>query len=242
VTAIARTILTSLGACIVLLVGYFLYSQHQEERRIAELEALRQEMETRLAEREAMIRRLSRSQRVAHIEVVDQALAPSTGEGTLNRAVESTTIRFIELDDEGAELARQEMTVPGAVLFIDAWTVKFGQEDVALGHPLRGRTLVLLRRVYSDRMQPKDGIPIDTPGAVPAGYAASDMGRFEMGIWEQFWQIAGDAELAERMGVRVAQGEAVYKPVRAGQQFELVVDAAGGINLTPLRAQAAVEN
>jgi hypothetical protein len=130
------------------------------------------------------------------------------------------------------------MTIPGGVLFIDAWTVKFSQEDVAAGHPLHGRTLVLLRRIYSDRMPPRDGIAIDTPGAVPAGYAASEMGKFEMGVWEQFWDIAADAALAERIGVRVAQGEVVYKPVRAGQRYELVVDAAGGMNLTPVHTQA----
>jgi len=244
--AIARTILTSLAACAVLLVAYFLYSQHAEERRIAELEALRQEMEQRVAEKEAMLRRLSRTRRVAHIEVVDQAFSPSSevagANGSSNTAViESTTIRFIELDDDGAELARQEMTIPGGVLFIDAWTVKFSQEDVAAGHPLRGRTLVLLRRIYSDRMPPRDGIAIDTPGAVPAGYAASEMGKFEMAVWDQFWDIAADAALAERLGVRVAQGEVVYKPVRRGQRYELVVDAVGGMNLTPVHAQAAGE-
>lgn len=242
--AIARTILTSLAACAVLLAGYFIYSQQAEQRRIAELEALRQEMELRLAEKEAMLRRLSRTRRVAHVEVVDQEFNPtsdaSASESTVDTAaVESTTILFIELDDNGAELARQEMTILGGVLFIDAWTVKFSQEDVALGHPLRGKTLVLLRRVYSDRMPPREGVRLDTPGAVPAGYAASDMGKFEMAVWEQFWEIAADAELAERMGVRVAQGEVVYKPVRAGQRFELVVDAVGGMNLTPLHAQAA---
>jgi hypothetical protein len=36
------------------------------------------------------------------------------------------------------------------------------------------------------------------------------------------------------MGVRVAQGEAVYKPVKMGQSYELVVDAVGGMSLTPL--------
>ncbi len=240
--AIARTILASTGACIVLLVGYFLYTQHAEERRLAELETLKQEMEVRLAEKEAMLRRLSRSQRIAHLEVVDQTYAGDVApdqSGTNSTAVESTTILFIELDDQGAELAHQEFTIPGNVLFIDAWTAKFGHEDVALGHPLRGRTLILLRRIYSDRMEPREGHPIDTPGAVPAGYAATEMSRFEQTVWEQFWEIATDSDLAERMGVRVAQGEVVYKPVQKGQRFELVVDAAGGINLTPIHRQAA---
>jgi hypothetical protein len=36
------------------------------------------------------------------------------------------------------------------------------------------------------------------------------------------------------MGVRIAQGEAVYKPVRTGETYELLVDAAGGMSLKPL--------
>ena len=36
------------------------------------------------------------------------------------------------------------------------------------------------------------------------------------------------------MGVRVAQGEAVYKPVRAGQRYELTVEAVGGLTLRPI--------
>jgi len=99
---------------------------------------------------------------------------------------------------------------------------------------MRGRTLVLLRRIYSDRLAPRDGVPIDTPGAVPAGYAATEVARFEQILWDRFWEIADDPVLAMEMGVRVAQGEVVYKPVRAGRRYELVVDAAGGINLTPL--------
>jgi hypothetical protein len=83
-------------------------------------------------------------------------------------------------------------------------------------------------------MAPVEGFPIDTPGAVPPGYAVGEMGRFEQRLWEQFWQIAGDAKLAASMGVRVAQGEAVYKPIASGQAFELTVDSVGGMSLTPL--------
>jgi hypothetical protein len=34
--------------------------------------------------------------------------------------------------------------------------------------------------------------------------------------------------------VAVAQGEAVYKPVRKGEAYELRVDAAAGLSLVPL--------
>ncbi len=40
--------------------------------------------------------------------------------------------------------------------------------------------------------------------------------------------------LVAAVGIRVAQGEAVYKPVRPGRTYELIVDAAGGMSLLPL--------
>ncbi len=209
------------------LFTYWKVSSSQLERTIREMEALQQEMQERLAAKEAMLERLNRSRRLAHIHVLDQQSAPG-GE------ILETNLLFIELDDDGGELARQEFRLPGDVLFVDAWSVKFHQNDVADGHPLRGRTLLLLRRIYSDQMPPINGYPIDVPGAIPPGYATGEIASFEQSLWQHFWKIATDPELAEQMGVRVAQGEAVYKPVRAGQVYELIVDAAGGMSLMPL--------
>ncbi|MBV5276598.1 hypothetical protein JZU56_01820, partial [bacterium] len=68
----------------------------------------------------------------------------------------STSVNFIELNEQGREIGKRTYTIPGATLFVDAWTVRFPQDDVVGGDLLRGRTLVLLRRMYSDCMNPKD--------------------------------------------------------------------------------------
>ena len=223
--AIVRiTLLTSILAGLVLL-GYWRVSVDLKQREIHELKALNLQMQSQLEARAAMIARLDRSKRIAHIQILDQR-KDSSGQIT------ETDLLFVELDDTGREIARQAITIPGNVLYIDAWTVKFKQEDVAEGHPLRGRTLVLLRRIYSDRLAPRDGIEIDTPGAVPSAYAVSEFAEFQKQLWKHFWDIATDKELAANMGVKVAQGEAVYKPVRTGEVLELIVDAAGGMNLS----------
>lgn len=224
--AVLRTLIVSAVLGGLLVAGYWRIFTDRQQRAIGELQALNEQMEQRLAMRQAMIDRLSRTRRLAHVQVLEQRPGPD--------GVPETDILFIELDDEGGELDRQTFTIPGDVLFIDAWSVKFAPGDVATGHPLFGRALVLLRRIYSDRMAPIEGFPIDTPGAVPPGYAVGDVGRFEQRLWEQFWQIAGDAKLAASMGVRVAQGEAVYKPIAPGQAFELTIDAVGGMSLSPL--------
>jgi hypothetical protein len=228
---ILRTFVLAAACCGLLVLGYVKLTTDERDRALAEVQRMAADMQERLDAREAMIDRLSRTQRVAHVRILDQPRAEDGG-------VTETALLFIELDDDGSELARQPFTIPGDVLFVDAWTVKFDHDRVAVGHPLHGRSLVLLRRIYSDRMAPIDGFPIDTPGAVPPGYAAGDAGRFEQQLWQHFWEVATDRALAAAMGVRVAQGEAVYKPVRSGQAFDLLVDATGGMSLTPVAADA----
>jgi hypothetical protein len=216
--------------CGVLLLGYWRLTVDQQARTIRELESIKDQLESSLAARQAMVDRLTRSRRIAHVWITDQRMTDRDG-------VIDSDVLFVELDDQGSELARQEFTIPGDVLFIDAWTIKFDHHRVAEGDPLLGRTLILLRRIYSDRLAPKDGLAIDTPGAIPPGYAASDSGRFEKRLWENFWDLAGDSEKSSQLGIRVMQGEAVYKPVRAGQAFELNVDANGGMSLNTLPDQ-----
>src|SRR5262245_27556724 len=138
-----RTLLTGAVLAGLTYGGYEAISRRDLHRTIREMEQLQKEMQQKLAAREAMLERLGRSRRVAHIQVLDQP----TGPGGL---IAQTEFQFIELDEQGRELARQRFSVPGDVLFVDAWTIKFSHLDVGAGDPLRGRSLILLRRVYSD--------------------------------------------------------------------------------------------
>jgi len=217
----------------MLLFGFWRLTVDQQRLANEQLRAVNEEMTELLAQRKEMIERLGRSRRLARITVDHQTHRP-------DGIVDETHLQFIELDEDGGELARQSFLLPGDEVFVDAWTVKFEHEAVAMGHPLFGRTLILLRRLYSDRIAPQDGFPIDTPGAVPPAYAGSDASRFEQRIWESFWDIAADRALSESLGIRVAQGEVVYQRVRAGQAFDLIVDAAGGMSLTPARRPSAL--
>ncbi|MAC74078.1 MAG: hypothetical protein GY728_09465 [Phycisphaeraceae bacterium] len=217
----------------MLIAGLTWWTMDRERRLRAEIAAIETRMVAEIARRDAAIARLGRDRRIARLEVVERFEDPD-GEGP------RTSLLFIELDDAGREIARREMDVPGDVIYVDAWTARFPAESVASADdPFRDRTLVLLRRIYSDRMPPRDGIPIDTPGGVPDGYAGSDEARFEQAIWKRFWTLASDPEAADEAGIRVAQGEAVYKPMRPGESYELRVEAAGGMTLVPVLAQAS---
>ena len=217
-------------------VVYLWYGFIDRERALsAQIQQLETQMASEIEAREQMIDRLQRTRRMARLEILDQQLN-SAGEA------QETTARLIELDDRGAELARQEFTIPGAVLFVDAWTVRFDYERVAHADPFAGQTLVLLRRIYSDQIPPREGQPIDTPGGIPAGYAVSDEARFERAVWRGFWNIATNAERARELGIRVAQGEAVYKPVKRGEVYDLVIEASGGMTLKPLISTARLKD
>jgi len=223
-------IFAGLAGAVILASGAW-FARNDRVRMVEAIRALEAEMERRVAERDAMIRRLSRERRVAHIHVVRQ-------QRSLDGSVVQTDMLVIELDDDGREIARQEVHVPGSVVHIDALTVRFDRESVAAGHPFRGQTLILLRRIYSDALAPRDGVNLDIPGAVPDGYAAGDAAHFEREIWRDFWRMAGDSTYAAQRGVRVAQGESVYLPMEEGRVYELRVEAAGGMVLVPLHMRA----
>ena len=202
-------------------------------------EALLERQNTQLREEKQiltkMVDRLSRSHRLAQIVVTDQT-------------PEETSLLLVELDDSGNPLSRQCITIPGDIAYFDGLVVKFSPDSVAQGHPLRGRSIALLRRVYSENQSPQDGFNLDHAGDIPPGYRlvgetgidkssdstltdTADKAQFEKRIWSQFWAIANDSALANELGVRVAQGEAVYKPMKPGVLYELTIDAVGGLNL-----------
>ena len=220
--------------CLVAFIGtlvigsIFWWTMSREASLRAEVQELELRLAKEIAIRDASIARLSKERRLARIEVLD----PLNGVSTEGQPP-ATTLRFIEIDEEGRELGRRTFTVPGNTIYFDAWTARFPPEAVAQGDHLRGQTLVLFKRIYSDQLSPSDGVAIDTPGGVPDGYAGSTVARFEQGIWSNFWRIATSPEESRSRGIRVAQGEAVYSPMKPGDVYELNVDALGGMTLTP---------
>src|ERR1043165_2113282 len=132
-----RTLIVTCVLCGFVLLAYWQLMFDQQAKTISQLQTINAQMQQRLAQRQAMIERLSRTRRIAHVQITDQK-KDSTG------TIAETSVQFIELSDQGAEIGRQSFTVPGDVLFVDAWTVKFDAERVAEGDPLRGRTLILL--------------------------------------------------------------------------------------------------
>ena len=195
---------------------------------------------------QSMIKRLTKSKRLAQIVVT-------------NQTEDHTTLLIAEIDDQNQNndttrkntkiLSQQSVTIKGQIAFFDGLVIKFDKDSVAKGDPFRGESIAIFRRVYSENEPPSDGYILDQSGEIPAGYQTKNSStqirkntladekadetreEFEKRIWSRFWVIANDPTLAKQLGIRVAQGEAVYKPMKPGILYELTLDAAGGLNL-----------
>ncbi|MCE9584288.1 MAG: hypothetical protein K8T20_17515 [Planctomycetes bacterium] len=173
-----------------------------------------------------MISRLGTEYRVADVIVTAQ-------DGPRGRD-RHTTFRFVEYDREGNALEARPFTIKGDVAYFDALVLKFEDRYVGEGDALRGRSLHLFRRVFGEYQAPADGFPLDgsSPDGVPAALRVG-AGTFESNLWKQFWELAADPDRAAALGVRVAQGEAVYLRLDAGRTYRLTIEADGGLNIRP---------
>ncbi len=206
--------------------GAYLHYRHVRDSAVARLQEENEALRARQAELEAIVTRLKASRRLAQVVVTRQK------RDDRGRALE-TSLALFELTADGQNvLRRQDFTIPGEVAFFDALVIKFDAESVSAGDPLRGHTIALLRRIYSETQPPQTGQPIDEPGRIPDIYRTAEASPdFQENLWRRFWTLATDPAAAAEAGVRVAQGEAVYKPLRPGVLYLLTLDAIGGLNL-----------
>lgn len=191
----------------------------------ARLRAERDRLERQRQELQQVVERLTSRQRVAEVLVTGQREDPQTG-------ITHTDLQFIEFDRDGHTLPPRTFTLPGRVIYFDGLVIKFSEEHVTAGDPLRGRSIMLFRRIFSEIVAPKDGPPIDANDDVPDVFRVNPKpSEFEQGLWRRFWSYVTDPEAANQQGIRVAHGEAVYAPMSPGQRWTLTLASNGGLSL-----------
>jgi hypothetical protein len=199
-----------------------------------EAERLRREkdvLDREVAGLHRAIERLTGDDRLAEVHVIDQVVRGQLVDGQ-PAAVTLTTIDLVEIDRDGHPLPPRRFVIPDVVIYFDYWVIQFEHAQVAAGDALRGRSLALFRRVFGEHQNPADGFGIDPVGSVPQVYRLDpESSRYEQELWSRFWQYVSDPAAAAADGVRVAQGEAVYVPVRRGQIWSLTLQNAGGLNV-----------
>ena len=193
-------------------------------RTTRSLEAQLEREQQRTAQLKEIVSRLTSERRVADIIVTSQE---TVGDRL------TTSIVFVEYAPDGTALPAKRFTLVGKMVHLDAMVIKFDGRFVAENDPLRGHSVALFTRIFGDTQAPADAFPIDTPGEPPAVYSKSEKSvtDFERDLWKNFWRLADDADYRSSMGVRVAQGEGVWRPFEMGRLYTLTLESNGGLNI-----------
>ncbi len=175
-----------------------------------------------------IVERLTSERRVAQVVVRDRK---TDAEGNV-----TTSLDFHQWDREGKHLPPVSATVPGNEVFFEAMVIKFDREYVEQGDALRGKTIVLFRRIFGSAQKPEDGVKIDPDATdgIPSIYRVDEnASEFEVNLWKRFWYYAEHPTEAAKLGVRVVQLEAVGNPLTS-PVYEITCEASGGPNLIPM--------
>lgn len=198
----------------------------------ADLQAAQLELE-RL---ETSLQLLKTDQRLARINVVGIERDED------GKAV-TTTLQFVEMSPQGEPLSEaREFELPGDVVYVDNWIIKFDDKYIENGDIERGTSLCLFRRVFSEEQVPTQGFSLDEVGSRPQAYARGGaVSEFEQKLWTDFWEFANDPEKARKMGIRAANGEAVSIKVQEGKSYSISLRASGGLSIEPSEADGKPE-
>src|SRR5262245_5245337 len=199
------------------------------QRQLAEKEAQIRALTERNQALEAAVRLLRYAERRARLVVLDQAPGPE--------GARPTRLRFTELDSQGDAVGEpRELTLDGDEVYVDTLVIKFEDDFVTAGDALKGKALLLFRRIFTDRKRPAEGEVLDKEGQIPQSYAAERAPTaFERELWARFWELANDPEEAKRRGVRALHGEAVSTRLRKDRVYSITLRSTGELAIQPIK-------
>ncbi|HWE02422.1 MAG TPA: hypothetical protein VG326_08410 [Tepidisphaeraceae bacterium] len=214
--------------------GVFLYREHNStEHKLQEkLEAAN----LRTEELKQVVTHLENKRRVADVMVTEQ---------NQSAGIFRTTLLFVEYARDGITQlnAGKYFTIEGKRAHIDAMVIKFDGKFVESNDPLRGHSLALFTRLYGENQDPAHAFPIDEPEHIPAIYQGTHtvVEPFERDLWKNFWKLADDPEYRNSMGVRIAQGEGVWRDFDKGWIYRLTLQSNGGLDIAPERIKGILQ-
>ena len=147
---------------------------------------------THIAQLDMAVRLLKVDRRLAEIVVLEQSESKPTGK-------QMTQLQFTEVDDAGRQLDKPKVvTIEGDTVYIDAWVIKYADQYVEKGDPLRATSVCLFRRIFGEHQEPAEGFPLDSPGSRPAAYARGANVGLRARDWSNFWDYANNPRSSER--------------------------------------------
>ncbi len=252
VNSAVRTLLLTAAVGIFGYGGYYGYSEYTKNERTLKEQAdkirlANEEVERLGREVVAKVAMIEKLETAMHLLKTDQRLAQLRVIGIerddKGNAIKSK-LEFIELSPQGDPMSKPKpIELPGDLIYIDNWVIKFDDRYIEKGDIERGTSLCLFRRVFSEDTLPSEGITLDEVGMRPQAYArGGTMSDFEKKLWTDFWEFANDPKKAAEMGIRAANGEAVSIKVREGKVYNISLRASGGLSIAPVDDSPAEPN
>lgn len=129
-----------------------------------------------------------------------------------------TKLLFVETDphDPRKRIFESEFEIEGDIAHFDTLIIKFDTPIVMDG---KERAIYLWRRIYSDKMLPENGIPIETQGAEPSRYEkiCKDLPLEDRNMfWQEIWSLANNTEKLKHLGIKAVYGSVVYEKLEPG--------------------------
>ena len=143
-----------------------------------------------------------------------------------------TTIKFVETarDDKLKKILEKEYTIEGDIVHFDALIVKFGDKMVMDG---KSKALFLWRRIYGEKMAPKDGFVIEEAGTEPKRYsdllAVLPKEQREL-FWTNIWELANDSEKLKQYDIEAIYGNVVYTKLKKGLIYVFKISPTGQVS------------
>ena len=221
-------VLVAVGAASLYLTYEFVIKPRQAMLdQIAEQKTTISRIEQDNQRLETYLKLLKHFERRARIEVLSQTQDA--------KGISLTTLRITEIDDAGKPVsAAKDVTLPGQEFYFDTLVIKFEDHFVEENDPLKGRALMIFRRVYSNTMKPEEGFVMDADGREPEVYAGKKAPNdFEKELWRRFWELANNEDLARQKGIRAIHGDAPYMRLEPGKVYEIHLRATGEVVITP---------
>ena len=149
-----------------------------------------------------------------------------------------TQFELVEIDQANEPVGPPiHHRIEGDILKIDWYEVRW-RSTVARSDPDRSFPIFLLRGLYGDKESPAQArqsldpntpeVTLDARGVPPEVYNRD--GRIsarEAIIWERFWDVSHDPEIAEGFGIESASLNSVGQQIRPGYEYEWVITGGG---------------
>ncbi len=200
----------------------FVASDQLSAIKIARLETRIGDLEREMTELKLYAERITAARRVAQVNVMEQRPGDDA-----NGPV--TVMRWQQIGSDGELGLPEIIEIRGTQAYFEALVIKFDYD--LIGETDSGETnLALFKRTFGDYQAPITGYRLDQTAPTFSTATPQEYARHK-NIWERFWNLTTDSELAKTLGVRVAQIEAPSVKVEPGQIWEIALDAAGGLNV-----------